>query len=650
MSYYLLTNESWGKLAKQDKMRVIGTAGHVDHGKSTLISALTGTHPDRLKEEKEREMTIELGFAWLTLPGGEEIGIVDVPGHRDFIGNMLAGVGGIDAVLLVIAADEGVMPQTREHLAILDLLQVKTGIIVLTKIDMVEDKDWLDLIEADIQTTLSGTALEFAPILRVSSRTKAGLSNLLEKLSEVLRDSTARQDLGRPRLPVDRVFSLPGFGTVVTGTLIDGKFDVGEDVEILPSRQHGRIRGLQNHKKKEGFAIPGSRTAINISGLNIEEIQRGEVVVHPGQYQPSRRVDVNFRLLKDASGDLKHGSEVKLFTGASETIATVRLLGNDLLEPGQSGWLQLELRSPIVVVRGDRFILRRPSPSETLGGGSIVDPHPKKRHKRFSLDVIKNLESMAQGSPAEILLQASQALGPALLKDVILRARLDEEQVPAAYEELIKNGLLICLDDGYPTSSRENYVIAQGTWNSLVSQADQILRDYHRAQPLKPGIPREELKSRLRLITPIFNAMLHKLADNEIIIEKGLLVAKPDFEIRFSPFQNTSVIKLLERFSQTPFSPPPVKDCFSDVGEDVFYALVEIGELKLVSADVAFRKRDYEFLVSKTRQHIEQNGHITVAEARDLFDTSRRYVLSLLEHLDTIGITTRDGDVRHLKK
>jgi selenocysteine-specific elongation factor len=631
-------------------MRVIGTAGHVDHGKSTLIAALTGTHPDRLKEEQEREMTIELGFAWLTLPNGEEVGIVDVPGHRDFIGNMLAGIGGIDAVLLVIAADEGVMPQTREHLAILDLLQIQTGIVVITKIDMIDDPDWLDLIEGDIRSTLNGTILANAPMVRVSSRTKDGLDELIDLLTSALQDSPARPDLGRPRLPIDRVFSIAGFGTVVTGTLLDGTFSPGEEVEILPGQHTGRIRGLQNHKKKEGIAVAGSRTAINISGLNVEDIQRGEVVVHPRQYNPTRRLDINFRLLSDASGPLKHGSEVKLFIGTSETIAKVRLLGTDVLEPGHSGWLQLELRSPVVAVRGDRFILRRPSPSETLGGGSIVDPQPKYRHKRFSTDVINNLESLSQGSPADILLQASLAIGPAQLKDVILRARLEQAQVQAAYDELIGDGLLICLDGEKQQSLKDKLVISQSHWYKITNQIDEVINEYHRNQPLKPGISREELKSRLKLSAPVYNSILSRLAASNQLAEKGSLIVKPGFKIIFSPPQQVSLKGLLERFAQSPFSPPAVKECHTAVGEDVFNAMVEIGELKQVSGEVVFRTQDYDSLVSKTLQFIEQNGQITVAEARDLFKTSRRYVLALLEYFDSIGITTRDGDVRRLRR
>ncbi len=320
-------------------MRVVGTAGHVDHGKSTLVAALTGTNPDRLKEEQARQMTIELGFAWLTLPGGEEVGIVDVPGHRDFIENMLAGVGEIDATLFVIAADEGVMPQTREHLSIIDLMQVPGGLIVLTKTDLIDDPDWLDLVEGDIKQLVAGTVLENAPVLRVSARTGAGITELKAALAESLRQHPARPDLGRPRLPIDRVFSIAGFGTVVTGTLSDGHLRQGDEVEILPGGPRGRIRGLQSHKHKEEMASPGSRTAVNVSGVDVEQVTRGQALTHPGVYQPTQRLDAYFRLVRDASAPLKHSTEVKFFLGAAEVVARVRLLGTEEIAPGDEGWL-----------------------------------------------------------------------------------------------------------------------------------------------------------------------------------------------------------------------------------------------------------------------------------------------------------------------
>jgi selenocysteine-specific elongation factor len=621
-------------------MRVIGTAGHVDHGKSTLVAALTGTHPDRLKEEQEREMTIDLGFAWLTLPGGEEIGIVDVPGHRDFIENMLAGVGGIDAALLVIAADEGIMPQTREHLAILDLLQIKAGIVVLTKVDLVDDPAWLDLVEGDVRNVLRGTVFDDAPILRVSSRTRAGFPDLLRTLGLVLQNVPARPDLGRPRLPVDRVFSIDGFGTVVTGTLSDGKLDTGDEVEILPSCLRGRIRGLQTHKKKEETAVPGSRTAVNISGLDVEQIQRGEVVAHPGQYRATQRLDLSFRLLPDVSTSLRHHTEVKLFIGTSETIADVRLLGAENLNPGETGWLQLELRTPVVAVRGDRYILRRPSPSETLGGGTVVDPQPKARHKRFDKAVLQALEAMAKGSPAEVLLQAALALGPAPVKDVIARSRLESAAAESALRELVDTGQGLLLED---------LVIAAQLWSSLKENTTAALSVYHQTYPLRRGMPREELKSRLKLTPRLFNLVLQKMAAEGVLIEGPKWAALPGHNVRFSPFQQVRVDKLMALFRATPYAPPSAKECQTEVGEDIFNVLLEFGDLVAVSDEVVFRKADYEAMVEKIHQTLQQKRQITLAEVRDLLKTSRKYVQALLEHLDAIGVTVRDGDFRKLK-
>ena len=629
-------------------MRVIGTAGHVDHGKSTLVAALTGTHPDRLKEEQEREMTIELGFAWLTLPGGEVIGIVDVPGHRDFIENMLAGVGGIDAVLLVIAADEGVMPQTREHLAILDLLEIKAGIVVLTKIDLVNDTGWLDLVEADIHAVLQGTVLQDAPILRISSRTRTGIPELLQTLGLLLQNAPTRPDLGRPRLPVDRVFSIAGFGTVVTGTLSDGKLATGDEVEILPSGQHGRIRGLQTHKKKEETAVPGSRTAVNISGLDVEQIQRGQVVIRPGQYRVTQRLDLRFRLLPDVSTSLRHHTEVKLFIGTSETIADMRLLGTETLNPGETGWLQLELRTPILAVRGDRYILRRPSPGETLGGGTVVDPQPKRRHKRFDKTVLEALEMMAQGSPAEVLLQAALALGPAPVKEVLARSRLAGATAESAMKELLDSGQLVNLDDGSWTMV--SLVLAVSQWTELKESMVAILIAYHGTYPLRRGMPREELKSRLKLTPRLFSLVLVKMAAEGDLSEGPKWVALPGHFVRFSPFQQVKVDKLMAMFYASPNAPPSVKECQAEVGEDIYTVLREFGDLVAVSDEVVFRKEDYEAMVEKIRQALREKGQVTLAEVRDQLNTSRKYVQALLEHLDAIAVTVRNGDSRKLKR
>jgi selenocysteine-specific elongation factor len=622
-------------------MRVIGTAGHVDHGKSTLIAALTGINPDRLKEEQERQMTIDLGFAWLTMPGGEEIGIVDVPGHRDFIENMLAGVGGLDAALLIVAADEGVMPQTREHLAILDLLQIRAGMVVLTKIDLVDDPIWLDLVETDIRSLLNATIFQDAPILRVSSRTKQGFPELLQALELMLGNQPARPDLGRPRLPIDRVFSITGFGTIVTGTLSDGKLALGDELEILPSGLHTRIRGLQTHKKYVKTAIPGSRLAVNLSGVDVEQVQRGQVLTHPGQYLPSQRLDVQFRLLGDVASPLRNHTEVKFFTGASETIANLRLLGVETLEPGNTGWLQLDLRSPVVAVRPDHYILRRPSPGETLGGGTVVDPHPERRHKRFDDSVLNALKSMAQGSPAEVLLQTCLSLGPALLKEALVRSRLEERLAESALQELLHTGELTLLED---------VVIAGSQWSSLEDSVVSTLVVYHQTYPLRRGMPREELKSRLKLSPRLFTLAMQRLASENILIEAAKWVSLPGHMVRFSPFQQVKVDKLMEQFALTPFAPPSIKECQVQLGQDIYSALLEFGDLVAVSAEIVFRKSDYETMVDKIRLTLKQKDQISLAEVRDLFNTSRRYVQPLLEHLDAIGITLRSGDTRKLRK
>jgi len=462
---------------------------------------------------------------------------------------MLAGIGGIDAALLVIAADEGVMPQTREHLAILDLLQIPAGLIALTKTDLAPDPDWLELLEADVRAAVRGTVLADAPILRVSAKTKTGLDALAASLQSLLSEKPSRPDLNRPRLPIDRVFSMPGFGAVVTGTLTDGALALGDEVEILPSEQKGRVRGLQTHKKKEDRAAPGSRTAVNISGIAAEKIQRGEVVVRPNQYQPTRRVDARLRLLKDASAPLKHGAEVKVFLGAAETIAAVRVLGADELAPASEGWAQLELRDPLVAVRGDRLILRRPSPTETIGGGVIADPHPKGRHKRFDEATLSSLESLARGSPADVLLEAALALSPASAKEVMARSGLESEAAVSAMNELLANGTLVNLDGGEWRT--DSLVMPASRWDALQDKTLQIVGEYHKSFPLRKGIPREELKSKLKLAPRVFNAGLALIANRKVVDENGAFVALPAHAVRLDRPASKRVRPRWERKSTT---------------------------------------------------------------------------------------------------
>ena len=423
-------------------MYVLGTAGHVDHGKSTLVKALTGIDPDRLQEEKAREMTIDLGFAWLTLPSGKEVSIVDVPGHERFIKNMLAGVGGLDAALLIIAADEGPMPQTEEHLDILHLLGIERGIIVLTKLDTV-DEEWLALVEEEVRDRIKGTTLQNAPIVPVSARTGAGLDTLRAEIDRILEGTEQRADKGRPRLPIDRAFTISGFGTVVTGTLIDGALKVGQEVEIVPGGLKSRVRGLQSHKHKVDSIGPGNRVAVNLVGLEVDQLQRGMVLTSPGALQPTRRIDVHLTLLADSPATVEQNDTVDFFTASSETSAQITLLDTERLEPGGTAWAQLRLRDEVAVVKGDRYIVRRPSPSLTIGGGTIIDPSPR-RHKRFNEDTLKTLQTLQRGTPEELLLQAI-GNSPLDLKTALEKSSLEKSQALQAFSSLLLDQRIIQL-------------------------------------------------------------------------------------------------------------------------------------------------------------------------------------------------------------
>ncbi|MEK7441518.1 MAG: selenocysteine-specific translation elongation factor [Chloroflexota bacterium] len=620
-------------------MRVIGTAGHVDHGKSTLVHALTGIHPDRLKEEREREMTIDLGFAWLTL-NDEPVGVVDVPGHRDFIENMLAGIGGIDAALFVVAADEGVMPQTREHLAILDLLQINNGVVALTKSDLVDD-EWIELIKIDLASLLGDTVLSAAAIIPVSARTGAGLDDLRWALSKCLASHPPKPDLSRPRLPVDRVFTMSGFGTVVTGTLLDGSLNVGDEIIIMPSNKTARVRGLQTHKSKLDRAVPGSRVAINLSGVDVSDIERGEVICYPNTLRPTELIDVQFRHLKDSDSPLKHNAEVKFFVGASETLATVRVLSGDSLAQGETVFLQIALAHPVVASKGDHFILRRPSPGSTLGGGVIVDPNPSKRHKRNNPETLDRLATLLRGTPEEILLQAIDTLSPCLLADAIKKSNLDSGAAAQAAGSLTASGGIIYLDKAL--------VISRSMINRLSNEMIDLLETYHQINPLKTGLPREELKSKLKLQPKTFNAIVAWWVAGNQIVESGSVVRRPNHEVKLTPQQQANVETLLSLFRRDPYNSPSFKDSAALVSDDVLAVLVDRGDIVQVSSEVLFLRETYDKMLNALRDHLKANKTITVAQFRDMFNSSRKYALSFLEHLDSIGVTVRQGDERKLK-
>jgi selenocysteine-specific elongation factor len=615
-------------------MHVIGTAGHIDHGKSTLVKCLTGIDPDRLAEEKAREMTIDLGFAWLTLPGlPQPVGIVDVPGHRDFIENMLAGVGGIDAALLVIAADEGIMPQTREHLAILDLLGVQNGLIVLTKIDLIQDEEWLDLVSAEIRDAVRNTTLANAEIVPVSSYTGAGIPALLDKLPALLSPLPPHPDYNAPRLPIDRVFTISGFGTVVTGTLMGGALRVGDEIELQPSGLRGRVRGLQSYKHAVETALPGSRVAVNISGVDKRDVARGHVLAHPDSLHPTTLVDVHFRHLPDAARPMKHNAAVKVFAGAAETAGYVRLLSHETLLPGETGWLQLRFDQPLALARGDRFILRYPSPGETIGGGIVVDPHPARRWKRFQPAILHALETQLQGSPAERLAHAAEGNVP-LTRGALAKA-LGINETDLAIDEAVKQGLLHAFTDGT--------FISTASYNALQRRIADELAAFHIAYPLRIGMSREELRSRLGLKQAALNALLES---HQAVVSAGKLLKLAAHEIRFDAAQSARIDTLFEAMNAAPYTPPSFSEAAEIVGEDVLRALIDTEQIVQPQPDLIFTRAAYDEMIAGIFSIIDAEGAITAATLRDRYNTSRKYAIGLLEHLDALGLTRRDGDKR----
>ncbi len=617
-------------------MRVIGTAGHVDHGKSTLVRRLTGIDPDRLIEEKAREMTIDLGFAWLELPHSGTIGIVDVPGHRDFIENMLAGVGGIDAVLLVIAADEGVMPQTREHLAILDLLGVENGLVVITKTDMASDSDWLELVETDVLGVLEGTALEHAEVLRVSAHTGDGIPELAEHLDTLLTGLPQRPDYDQPRLPIDRVFSMSGFGTVVTGTLLGGALRVGDEIEIQPTGLRGRVRGLQSYKQTVPVSYPGSRTAVNISGVEKRAIERGHVLTHPGLIHPTRLVDVQFRHLPDAERPLHHNTEVKVYCGAAETLARARLLDQQTLAPGESGWLQLRLQDALPLARGDRYIMRIPSPAQTIGGGVVVEPHPRRRWRRFQPTVINTLETLIQGTPAQRLAQHAESPEPIRTAELQKLTGLAAVEFDEAVRQALAEGLLTALTD--------DSLMATSSYRAGQRQILTLLEQFHQDTPLRAGMPREELRSRLEIKSATLALLLESLKDQVVVENNNIRL--PDHSVRFSEQQQAAVNRLRQQMATQPYAPPSYTEAVDITGERVLRALIDMGEIVQIQRDIILSSSAYDEMVNATLTIIDRDGSIDAKGLRDRFNTSRKYAIGLLEHLDSLGITRRIGDDR----
>jgi len=615
-------------------MFVLGTAGHIDHGKSTLVHALTGIDPDRLKEEKERGMTIDLGFAWLKLPSGREVGIVDVPGHERFVKNMLAGVGGIDLALLIIAANEGAMPQTKEHLAIIDLLEIKRGVVAITKEDLV-DAEWLSLVKMEVEELLKPTTLAQAPIVAVSSVTKEGLPELISTIDNLLSTTEPRKDLSRPRLPIDRVFTIAGSGTIVTGTLIDGSLTVGDEVEIVPAGLKSRLRGLQTHKARINAAQPGSRVAANLVGVTVSQLQRGDVLTRPGWLVPTTLLSVKLRLLAYLHHPLKHNVTVSFFTGSTETLAKMRLLEGEELKPGETTWAQLLLDKPVAVVNGDHFIIR--STTDTLGGGKIVEAHAK-RVRRLRPAVIQSLKAREEGTTDEAILALLETKQPLKQTALMAQSNLPASEVNSVIDELVQQKKIIRLGEG-----KTSLLMTASGWERLKQQATATVQDYHKKFPLRSGMPKVELSNKLKMGThsPLF---LSRLIADGALVEEGLMVWLATHKVQLTPAQQTKINAFLDSLMKNPYSPP--SDLIPE--PDLLNLLIEQRKVVKASDAVVFAASAYNEMVAKVTTQLKAKGKITLAEVRDMFQTSRKYAQALLEHLDGEKITRRVGDERVL--
>jgi len=618
-------------------MFVVGTAGHIDHGKSTLVKALTGIDPDRLKEEKDRGMTIDLGFAWATLPSGREISLVDVPGHERFIRNMLAGVGGIDLALLVIAADEGIMPQTEEHLAILELLRVKRAVVALTKTDLVEP-DWLDLVLSDVGSRLNRSSFRGAPIVPVSSTTFSGLDALRATLDRTLDDTVPRPNHGRPRVPIDRVFTISGFGTVITGTLIDGALELGQDLEIQPGGLKTRARGIQTHKQKVERAGPGSRVAVNLVGVAVDDIARGQVLTTSHWLRPTTAIDAHVQSLPSAP-PIHHNLQVSVHTGSAEVIGRVRLLDIDVIPPGEDAWIQLHLDTPVAVSKGDLFVLR--GPNETLGGGEVVQTHAR-RHRRHEAAVLSALEVLEGGSPEELVLQAAQGRLGNDLAGFVESSGLSLDLVRSVTRELQANGQLV------PLGER---LLTEPGLRALGAEASLAVAEYHEKYPLRSGMSREELKSRLKLSSRDAGSLLDRLSSDGAITLEESNVRLPSHRVGFGAELQGRVDRFLDALAANPSGPPALEELARDLNldDEVIGALQSQGRIVRVSETIAFDATSFAEIRRRVVERLRENGQINVAEVRDLLETTRKYALALMEYFDQQRLTRRVGDARVLR-
>ncbi|MBN2053519.1 selenocysteine-specific translation elongation factor [bacterium] len=633
------------------KHLVLGTAGHIDHGKTSFIKALTGIDADRLKEEQERGITIDIGFAHLKSPWGDVISIIDVPGHERFVRNMMAGASGIDFVVLVVAADEGVMPQTREHLVICDLLGIRRGLTVLTKTDKV-DEEWLELVREDLADYLAGTFLRGAPIVPVSNETGAGIEEARKAIFDIAAGIEGKPATGRFRMPVDRVFTIKGFGTVVTGTVISGRVGLGDTVELLPLGTIAKIRGLQFHDEVVPAVASGQRAAMNLQGIDKDELERGDYIAAPGALSYRYQLNALYNALEDAPV-VKHRMRVRIHLGTREVMGRISRLDGETVEPGETCHVQIRLEQSVAALPGDRFIIRRYSPVTTIGGGVVVETTERKLGRNRP-DVIARLQRLVEADPRERLMVLLEERGrhgmtaPELLHQLPSTA---PEPVELLAED-VANGTVLRIDQDPP------FFIHPRGLSDLRDRLAAIITDYHRRQPLKGGIPREELRSTLDpdLDHRVFSTVLQVLQSRDDLRIDGARVALPDFEVKLTTAQTELRRELLAAYSNGGFSPPGTTQLLNDAfagradAARMIDLLVEDGSLVKIKEGMLMEKDHHQRLLATVTDFLAKNERMSVSDFKDLTGASRKIAVPLLEYLDAQGLTRRSGDDRILKQ
>ena len=627
---------------------VVGTAGHIDHGKSSLVQVLTGIDPDRLKEEKERGITIDIGFAHLDVGDGLTLGIVDVPGHERFVKNMLAGVGGIDLVMLVIAADEGVMPQTREHLAICQLLRIPRGVVVLTKSDLA-DAEWLELVREDVRGFLRGTFLEAAPVLPVSAKTGDGLPGLRAALAALAREVPTRGVDATFRLPIDRVFTIRGFGTVVTGTVAAGQVALDERVEVYPRALQAKVRGIQTHGQPVPTAVAGQRAAVNLQGVERAAIERGDVLALPDLLRPTYMLDATCELLRDAPAPLKTRQRVRFHIGTSEVMARVHLVEGTTLEPGQTGFVQLRLEGPVVALPRDRYVIRSYSPMVTIGGGELLDVAPTKSRRSASL--ASRLRVLQSSEPVTILEAHIERVGGGGARPAELRARtaFGPEALRRLLQDLVARERVLVVD-------REWYVHVD-TADRVRREAEAVLSAFHAREPLKAGISKEELRTRLGgLEERVFLALLERFAAAGVLVVDKDKVRLSGHVIRLTEAQQAASDRIEAEFRGAGVAPPTLDEVFAKLGlagptgQAMAQLLVEGRRLVRIREGLYFHAEPLQAAVVQVKAFLQSHAAITPQEIKDLLGISRKYAIPLLEWLDSQRLTVRVGDKRVLRE